>query len=135
MGLFDDVEVHPSRLPLGIPAWLLKCPVFQTYDLGRGMGHYKIDDDGCLYHVHVVFAGGVQKIPYKRKRIELYASNLRGGRPDPSGKGPYQYLTENGEDYEDVTLIAEFRYAVLKIRTKHINSQPAHKLPKKKRKV
>ena len=43
MGLFDTVLIK-MPLPDDAPEFVKKCPVFQTYDLGRGMGEYFIDE-------------------------------------------------------------------------------------------
>lgn len=113
MGLFDEVTVHPSLLPDDAPEHVKRCPVFQTYDLGRGMGDYEITAD------RKVICGSTARLlklmpdsnitaeqKWKRKRIELYASNLRGGRM--VGK-KYRSFTDDGEPVVAVTYVVWIR--------------------------
>lgn len=103
MGCFDTVCIE-CDLPPSAPDWLKDCPVFQTYDLGGMMGDYSITKDRKLVIVDTCIgetlreALGVAKQPpipvkYKRKKLLLYASNIRGGRK--VGK-EYRQFTEDG---------------------------------------
>ena len=103
MGLFDEVHCR-YPLPDDAPEFVRRFRAFQTYDLGRGMGEYTITEEGQLCASLNSWRPG--PIYYKRKRLELYASNLRGGKPTPSG---FQYYTENGEDYVSIVYVVQIR--------------------------
>lgn len=133
MSLFDTVTCHYS-LPGDVPNFLKECPVFQTYDLGRGMGEYVLDSEGRLWISNTMLGGlltqalGVNKgvdatlVPYKRKRMELYASNLRGGSPSPNG---YIHYTEDGSDYVQITYVVNIRDGKTRIKELSRSSEPA----------
>lgn len=108
MGLFDTVVVE-CDLPKDAPKWLKDSPVFQTYDLGRMMGDYAITQDrelvvrgSCIDQIVrdmlQVPESCITSVPikYKRKKIELFTSNLRGLK----GGVPY---TDGGHDAVDIT--------------------------------
>ncbi len=127
MGLFDTVTVR--KLPIDAPEFVKKFPVFQTYDLGRGMGDYEITDIGEIKRVPPspqiakLLPGLFQPVLYKRKRIELYATNLKGAGPRPEG---YCSFTENGEDCEEIVYIAQFRNGKLSsLKEKYRDKKPA----------
>jgi hypothetical protein len=139
MGLFDTVLIK-MPLPDDAPEFVKKCPVFQTYDLGRGMGEYFIDEDGKLwyeandYTYILCEAFGVEPkdvkpilCNYKRKKLELDASNIRGGRRDPETNS-YVMLTENGEDACSIVYTVQIRNGkVSSIKEKHRKVEPAKK--------
>jgi hypothetical protein len=91
MSLFDEVYCK-MPLPDDAPAFVEKYRVFQTYDLGQGMGQWTIDEDRQLYCESTISADilkqalGIDKLPrvsvfYRRKRIEMAATNIVGGGP------------------------------------------------------
>lgn len=103
MGEFSTVTVE-CDLPDTAPEWLKAYPVFQTYDLG-GYGEYAITKDRQLVIVDTIVGSMLrealsitdmpprQPIQYKRKKIQLYASNIRAGRK--VGR-VYRSFTEDG---------------------------------------
>ena len=105
-------------LPEDAPDFLKKCPCFQTSDLGKAGNSYTISKDGqflmtdCLLSGILLDAFGIKDPPppmpivWKRKKIHLYASNLRGGSPRD---GKYVYFTENGEDYISINYVVQIR--------------------------
>lgn len=108
MGLFDTVVVE-CDLPKDAPKWLKDNPVFQTYDLGRMMGDYAITQDrelvvrgSCIDQIVrdmlQVPESCVTSVPikYKRKKIELSTSNLRGLKNGVS-------YTDGGDDAINIT--------------------------------
>lgn len=135
MGLIDSIHCK-MPLPEGSPDFIKKNPFFQTYDLGRAMGDYVITEDGqlqmqnCLVgHILLEALGMGQEdmkplpINYKRKKIEIYASNLRAAGPRDGG---YAYFTENGDDYISITFVVQIRNGkVSSIKEKHRSVQPA----------
>lgn len=93
MSLFDEVEVL-MPLPGNVPEFIRKSPYFQTYDLGKNMCEYTISENGELFMEHscmdFIFQGIMgefkpTKIEYKRKKIVLYTSNIKGGKPVDGG--------------------------------------------------
>ncbi len=133
MGLFDTICCK-KQLPDNAPDFVKECPVFQTYDLGRGMGEYTITEDGRLLMDSnlttwmIREALGCKEFPpvpleYKRKRIEMRADNLRGGAP--RGKR-YVYFTDDGGDYTEVVYVVQIRDGkVSSIKEKFRQCQPA----------
>lgn len=116
MSLFDTV-LCKAKLPDDAPSFLKDCPSFQTYDLGGTMADYEITADGTLILVSTVLSGmlaaafgGKKVVPvpvnYRRKRIELHASNLCGGAPSKEG---YVKFTQDGEDAMDITYVVQIR--------------------------
>lgn len=109
MSLFDTVTIE-CELPPTAPNWLKRCPVFQTSDLGQAMGDYTITKDRSFLMVNSIIGSILSQacditikalpIRYKRKRLSLYATNLRGGRP--VGK-EYCHFTDNGDPYVWIT--------------------------------
>jgi len=119
MGLFDEIYCK-KKLPDDAPEFVKKCPAFQTYDLGRGMGQYTITEDGQLVLesnmmtdiLREIFKSEPKPLPikYVRKKIEMYASNLRAGGPGKGkNKGKWIEYTENGEDYISITYVVQIR--------------------------
>lgn len=116
MGMFDNVVIHNKLLPNDAPQFLHRCPVFQTYDLGRGMRDFTIGPDGVLMMdgpglISFVFdALGVRFDPipvkYVRKRLEIHATNLRGSKGPPNKRITY---TDNGEDMVDISYVVQIR--------------------------
>jgi hypothetical protein len=134
MGLFDTVHCKKA-LPADAPEFLKKSPFFQTYDLGRGMGEYTITEDGVLQVESNMMSWILEEalkvdhkplaipLTYRRKRIEMYASNLRGGAPRG---GKYVYFTDDGSDYISVTYVVQIRNGkVSSIKEKSRSAQPA----------
>jgi hypothetical protein len=120
-------------LPDDAPKFVKDCPAFQTYDLGKGMGSWTITEDGGLQCDQTLIGGLLEqefsvKIPpcpisYKRKRIEMTASNLRGAGPR---KGKYVYFTEDGSDLIEITYIVQIRNGkVSSIKEKLRTQRPA----------
>jgi hypothetical protein len=115
MGLFDDIYCK-KKLPDDAPEFVKKCPSFQTYDLGGGMGQYTITEDGQLMlesnMMREIFKSEPKPVPvkYVRKKIEMHATNLRAGAPGKGKKkGQYIYYTENGEDYISIVYVVQIR--------------------------
>lgn len=119
MGLFDEIHCK-KKLPDDAPEFVKKCPAFQTYDLGKGMGQYAITEDGQLVLesnmmtniLREVFKSEPKPIlvKYVRKKIEMYATNLRGGAPGKGKrKGQYISYTENGEDCMTIVYVVQIR--------------------------
>ena len=132
MSLFDTIHCKRA-LPDDAPEFVKKSPVFQTYDLGRGCGDWTITEEGELRAdrniATEIFAEALNvcippvMVRYKRKRIEMYATNLRGG--GPRGK-KYVFFTENGEDCISITYVVQIRNGkVSSIREKWRQAQPA----------
>lgn len=127
MGLLDEVYCE-MPLPDDAPEFLKKCPAFQTYDLGRGMGNFTITKDGILQLTPGTFdlswcfeITGVKPIEippdkitpikpipmnYKRKRLEIHATNLRAAGPQGD---KYVYYTDDGSDCIDISYIVQIR--------------------------
>lgn len=137
MGLFDEVTVL-CELPENAPEFVRKCPVFQTYDLGRGANEYEITEDrefvmtGSAVGLMLATAFGAgdvkfkTPVPFKRKRLELYTTNGCGGRR--VGK-TYMNFTKNGEPYVAITYVVQIRSGfVSSIKEKSRVEKPA--LPK-----
>jgi len=108
----DTVTVE-CELPDDAPQWLKDTPVFQTRDLGDTMSDYRITKDrelvldrtpvGCIVRRALgVDEKAVRSTPvqYANKRIELYATNIRGGK---RRKSVYCYFTEHGEPACNIT--------------------------------
>jgi len=116
------------ELPGDVPYFLKECPCFQTYDLGKGMSDYELDKDGKLWITRTMLGGalGIVENPtlvtYKRKRIELHSSNLRGGKPSRRG---YILFTDNGEDCIDITYVVNIRNGKTTIKEKWRDVKPA----------
>ena len=134
MGLLDDIYCK-MPLPEDAPEFLKKCPAFQTYDLGRGMGEYIITEDGQLMMERHMLTGilmeafGATEDPppmpvnYKRKRIEMHGSNIRGGG---HRNGEYVWYTNDGSDYIEITYVVQIRNGkVSSIKEKNRTTQPA----------
>ena len=121
MALFDTILCEMA-LPDPVPEFLKREPIFQTYDLGKGMGEYVITKDGRLRMRETAEikslkswfgAKNYEKLiarNYSRKRIEMYGSNLRGGAPRD---GKYVYFTEDGSDYVGITYVVQIRDGVV----------------------
>lgn len=135
MGMLDSIHCK-MPLPDESPIFIKENPFFQTYDLGRGMGDYVITEDGQLQmqsnimsHILMEALGQSHEdmkpypLNYKRKRIEMHASNLRGAGPR---NGQYVYFTEGGEDYIDITFVVQIRSGkVSSIKEKSRSVKPA----------
>ena len=119
MSLFDTVKIL-CPLPENTPEFIKKCPVFQTSDLGEGMGNYIVTKEGKLcFHSDPISmilckALGTQledikpvEVVYKRKKIELYSTNIIGGKPGKNDD--YIWLTNNGEDAITISYILQIR--------------------------
>lgn len=116
---FDNV-ICRYPLPGDVPEFLKNSPVFQTSDLGGGMGDYEITESG---EVRPVFdqvtveicrrlgLDVVAPLQWKRKRLEIYASNICGGKPMPDGS--YKHLTRNGEEPLWITYVVQIRNSVV----------------------
>ena len=117
MSLFDTVTIE-CDLPDTAPDWLKRCPVFQTNDLGGMMADYAITkdrqlviEDTCIGPI-IREALGITEQPqcvpvkYKRKRLELFATNIRGGRKVGN---TYCHFTENGEQYVNILYVVWIR--------------------------
>lgn len=136
MGMFDTVEVR-CELPTNAPEFVVRSPVFQTYDLGRGMNDYAITKDKRLVITRSCIEAILMKafktpkdvaeqikkhvtpLTYRRKRLELYASNLRGGKP-MGKKKKWQVFTANGEQMVEVTYVVQIRDGLVSsIKEKH----------------
>jgi len=117
MSLFDTVTIE-CDLSETAPDWLKRCPVFQTNDLVRMMADYAITkdrqfviEDTCIGPI-IRKALGIAKQPqrmsikYKCKRLELFVTNIRGGRKVGN---KYRYFTENGEQYMDIRYVVWIR--------------------------
>lgn len=117
MSLFDTVTIE-CDLPDGAPEWLKRCPVFQTSDLGQCMADYAITKDrelviedtaiGPTIREAFGFSKPPQRVPvkYKNKQLELYASNIRGGRL--VGK-QYRHFTEDGQPCTSLVYVVWIR--------------------------
>lgn len=132
MGLFDSIHCK-MPLPDDAPEHVKACPVFQTYDLGRGMNDYVIDEDGRLFlesglmsELITTLTGKTTPflpIEYDRKRIEMSACNGRGGRPTKNG---YEVFTEDGSDRVEIGYVVQIRNGVVSsITEKYRSSKPA----------
>lgn len=134
MSLIDSIRCE-MPLPEGAPDYFVRNPYFQTYDLGRGMGDYVITKDRVLQVENTIMASilmeaiGVEQQPlaiplnYKRKRLEMYGSNLRAAGPR---NGTYVHFTENGDDYVEITFVVQIRNGkVSSIKEKHRSVKPA----------
>lgn len=132
--MHDDVHCKMS-LPEDAPACIKESPFFQTYDLGKGMGRWVITEEGelqCEGNLEFYILGeacGFEgdmpavAVKYKRKRIELFGSNLRGG--GPRGK-KYVWFTDDGSDYISITYVVQIRNGkVSSIKEKSRSVQPA----------
>lgn len=136
--MFDEIYCK-IKLPEDAPDFVKRIPCFQTYDLGKGMGQYTITEDGELQLDSTTltfmlaeamgapegFQPKPMKISYKRKRIEMYTSNIRGGAPSKDG---YVYYTDDGSDYIEITYIVQIRNSkVSSIKEKIRTAKPAQK--------
>lgn len=133
MSLFDEI-VCKMPLPDDAPAFVKKYRSFQTCDLGRGMGQYTIDEDRQLYCEFTVSARilkqalGIDKLPrvsmfYRRKRIEMAATNMVGGGPV---KGNCVPRTKDGSDCINIVYVVQIRDGkVSSIKEKHRSCEPA----------
>jgi hypothetical protein len=119
MGLFDEIHCK-MPLPGEPPEFVKRCPVFQTYDLGCGMGAYTITKDGQLVIESTMLSDqfaeimGVEFRPspmnFCRKRIEMHASNLRAGAPGKGrDKGKYINYTDDGSDWVQIGYVVQIR--------------------------
>jgi hypothetical protein len=138
MSLFDEI-LCKRKLPDDAPDFVKKCPVFQTYDLGKGMGQFTITESGELICESTMISGMLENIGFKfhpvpikyvRKKIEMHASNLRGGAPGRGkNKGRYINYTENGEDYISIVYVVQIRNGrVSSIKEKWRDVKPARPL-------
>ena len=133
MGLFDEIHCK-MPLPGDPPDFVLARPLFQTYDLGRGMGDYTITGDGRLLmdgsmatHLleQVLQTGDITPLclGYKRKRIEMHADNVRGGR---HVAGQYRWFTEGGVPAVHISYVVQVRNGrVSSIKEKWRKEEPA----------
>jgi len=112
--MFDSIHCKMS-LPEGTPEYFKENPYFQTYDLGCWMGDYVITEEGRLQMQNSLVSNVLMEnhedvtpitISYKRKRIEMYATNLRGGA---FRDGKYVNFTDGGVDCIEITLIVQIR--------------------------
>lgn len=129
---FDNV-VCRYPLPGNVPDFLKKKPWFQTRDLYGGMNDYEITKDGVVKPV--IDSGlldfcrelGLEMdapLRWKRKRLEIYASNISSGRPMPDGS--YGYTTFDGQEMCDITYVVNIRNSVVSsIRELHRRTEPA----------
>lgn len=134
MSSFDTI-VCKMKLPEDAPDFVKKNPVFQTYDLGCRMDDYIITEEGELVVRPLALqilskSFGKQlldllaPVNYKRKRIEMYTTNLRGGSPTKDGK--YVYYTDGGVDLVDITYVVQIRSGkVSSIKEKFRKVRPA----------
>jgi hypothetical protein len=147
MSLVDTVFCE-YPLPDNAPEHIKKCPVFQTHDLGEGMGEYILTKDGKLLFKNDIcssllckaFGKNVEDIEpfaleYKRKKIELFGSNIRGGRPatkkEKENGETYVYLTDDGSDLIEITYVVQIRNSkVSSIKEKYRKVSPAKKYEK-----
>lgn len=119
MSCYDEIICEMS-LPGDVPDFIQKRPVFQTYNLGCKMNVFLLKDGQLQLDINHCFIAQVLKealelpeeqlpstsIDYKRKRIVMYASNVRGGKP---GKKGYQWYTDDGSDKIDITYVVQIR--------------------------
>jgi hypothetical protein len=134
MGCNFDTVVCRYPLPGDVPTFLKKCPVFQTNDLGGGMGDFEITVDGHVKRTidkdvsAYLRSIGVEleaPLKWKRKKIEISGSNLRCGRPSPGG---YQYFTDDGSDYCQIVYVVQIRDSVVSSITERVRkTKPASK--------
>jgi len=146
MSLFDEIECK-MPLPGDVPEFLKKFPLFQTHDLGQGMNEYEISEQGEIFLVHSALFGLIagafgkssedirnyeSKTPmiWKRKKIHMHASNIRGGSPSKDG---YVYYTDDGSDYISINYVVQIRDGkVSSIKETGRSVQPAKKISEMK---
>lgn len=146
MSLFDEIECKMS-LPGDVPEFLKNLPLFQTYDLGQGMNEYEISEQGEIFLTHSalfgLIAGAFDKDPeearacekktkmtWKRKKIHMHASNIRGGSPSKDG---YVYYTDDGSDCISINYVVQVRDGnVSSIKETGRSAQPAKKISEMK---
>jgi len=144
MSLVDTVLCE-YPLPDDTPEHIKKNPVFQTHDLGEGMGEYVLTKDGKLLFKNDIcssilcqaFGKNIEDIEpftleYKRKKIELFGSNIRGGRPatkeEKENGETYVFLTDDGSDLIEITYVVQIRNGkISSIKEKHRKTTPAKK--------
>ncbi len=138
MSLFDEVEVK-MPLPGDVPDFLKGRQLFQTYDLGKGMGEYEISEDGkvCILSTPAwsILSGvlelKMQPMPlfWKRKKIRLHTSNIAGGSPSKDGWITY---TKDGSDCVEINYVVQIRDGkVSSIKETNRVVKPAQKLPER----
>lgn len=137
MSLFDEIRCD-MPLPGDVPDFLKKRPDFQTYDLGKGMNEYVITETGQIHLVRTAVIGALlglswcedfqeepTPIMWKRKKIHMYASNIRGGSPSENGWISY---TADGSDCIDIGYDVQIRNGkVSSIKEVHRIVKPAQK--------
>lgn len=117
MSVVDEIHCKMS-LPADAPEFLKDAPFFQTSDLGKSGNEYQITKDGEFQITRTILGDIVCQaleiteppppttIEWKRKKIEMYASNLRAGGPRD---GQYTYFTEDGSDYISICYVVQIR--------------------------
>ena len=118
MGLIDSIHCK-MKLPDNAPNFLKKSPFFQTSDLGKSCSDYVITEEGEVQISNSIMGNflcealGVDskelppvKVSWKRKKIEMYASNCAGGAPR---NGEYVWFTHDGSDYIGITYVVQIR--------------------------